>query len=477
MQGEMAGEGTENSMILQSRLTSGDTPVEGDVPGSPGVGSFEVSMDPGFGDSFRTEWVQAVPEQDYVIKTRITGLQAGTRYYYRLLYGRDTTAVGKGEVCAFRTLPGKDRVDEVSFVVVTGMNYEYFHYGRNRSRTSGIPQGDSTAYLGKDKDLGYPALETILAMEPDFFVGTGDNVYYDVPFLPNHRRAMTEAELRKKWHEQFVQPRFVRLFSRVPTYWEKDDHDYRYNDSDPYGPLSRERDKPNGHLPTHELGIRVFREQVPVVDATDGDQPTYRTYRMSRLLQIWFVEGRDYRSPNRMPDGPCKTIWGAEQKAWLERTLLDSDALFKILVSPTPIVGPDHGSKRDNHANPRGFRHEGQAFLDWLSRHGLLDGHFYVVCGDRHWQYHSVHPSGLEEFSCGALVDANSIPGKRPGDPKSTDPESQVKQLYIYEQPTGGFLKVTIGAEGEANRATAEFSFFDEKGRLLYTHTKLGSYR
>ncbi|MDP6779686.1 MAG: PhoD-like phosphatase N-terminal domain-containing protein, partial [Candidatus Latescibacteria bacterium] len=84
-------------MILQSRLTSGDTPVQGDVPGCPGVGCFEVSTGPDFEGSFRTEWMEAVPELDYILKTRVTGLEAGTRYYYRLLYGRDTTSVEMGE--------------------------------------------------------------------------------------------------------------------------------------------------------------------------------------------------------------------------------------------------------------------------------------------------------------------------------------------------------------------------------------------
>ena len=45
-----------------------------------------------------------------------------------------------------------------------------------------------------------------------------------------------------------------------------------------------------------------------------GEQ-TYRTFRWGKDLQIWLVEGRDFRSPNNMPDGPDKTIWGAEQKA------------------------------------------------------------------------------------------------------------------------------------------------------------------
>jgi phosphodiesterase/alkaline phosphatase D-like protein len=81
----------------------------------------------------------------------------------------------------------------------------------------------------------------------------------------------------------------------------------------------------SGFLPTHEQGIAMFLEQMPVVDP--ATQPGhYRTHRVSRDLQIWFVEGRDYRDPNDMPDGPQKSIWGAEQKAWLKQTLLDSDA-------------------------------------------------------------------------------------------------------------------------------------------------------
>jgi alkaline phosphatase D len=60
-----------------------------------------------------------------------------------------------------------------------------------------------------DKDLGYPALETILGMNPDFFVGTGDNVYYDAYPIPYR----AQSELRSGWHQQLVQPRFLSLFS------------------------------------------------------------------------------------------------------------------------------------------------------------------------------------------------------------------------------------------------------------------------
>src|SRR6185436_6509670 len=82
-------------------------------------------------------------------------------------------------------------------------------------------------------------------------------------------------------------------------------------------------------------GLGIFREQVPM-----GER-TYRTFRWGKGVQVWFVEGRDFRSPNTMKDGPTKTIWGKEQKQWVFDTLRKSDADFKILISPTPLVGPD----------------------------------------------------------------------------------------------------------------------------------------
>lgn len=94
------------------------------------------------------------------------------------------------------------------------------------------------------------------------------------------------------------------------------------------------------------------------------------------------------------------------------------------------------------------------------------------MCGDRHWQYHSIHPAGVEEFACGALVDANSRPGRKPGDPKSTDPDAQIKQPYLQDPPSGGFLLVRCSpAEGDMPARLA-LEFYDEHGELLYREVK-----
>jgi len=464
-QGEMAGRVTETSAILQSRLTQGAALIDGDLPGSPGVARFEIADNPEFERSRTTRWIEASPDYDYIVKVEVTGLRPSTQYYYRLLYGPERDNIEKGRTCSFRTLGGKNAVQETKFAVVTGMNYFFFHEGPYK------PEG---AYQGDDKHLGYPALEALRKLKPDFFVGTGDTVYFDHPAKSGGSnrwtgtawsdRAKTETEMRRKYHEQFVQPRYAALFAEVPTYWEVDDHDYRYNDCDNTG----------NQMPTPEMGRRNFREQLPVVDPANPTGLTYATFRVSRDLQIWLVEGRCYRSPNKMPDGPDKTIWGQTQKQWLKDTLLASDATFKILISPTPLVGPDDRSKRDNHTNPGGFHHEAQEFFDWLKQNGFLEKNFYILCGDRHWQYHAKHPSGFEEFSCGALVDANSRLGVKAGSPKSTDPEGKIQQYYcqLEGEPSAGFLTVTVSPNKDG--AEALFKFYDEHGNLAYSHTKDG---
>ena len=454
-QGEIAGEVTTNSVILQSRLTASERLVEGDLPGAPGFARFEVSTISDFGSSVVTEWMAATANSDYVVKTRVGQLQADTLYFYRLIFGLDRTDTKAGQTRTFRTLAGADIAREVKFTVVTGLNYNAFFHGPR-------------AYSGPDKDLGYPALKTMLDMRPDFFVATGDNVYYDSG-ADGH--AQTPTQLRKKWHEQLAQPRMIDFFAAVPTYWEKDDHDYRYNDAD----------NTTQRAPLPQLGAQIFLEQVPVWDMSEPNPRTYRTHRVTKDLQIWLTEGREYRSPNTMPDGADKTMWGVEQREWLKRTLLESDATFKILISPTPFIGPDDAwccgpsavpprpPKNDNHSDEGGFMHERDDFFRWVLANDLLEENFYIIVGDRHWQYHSVHQTGIEEFSTGAIIDANSRPGRKPGDPFSSDPDARIDQRYTYDEPTGGFLHVTITA---APGPVAVFRFYDEYGKLLYEERK-----
>jgi alkaline phosphatase D len=196
---------------------------------------------------------------------------------------------------------------------------------------------------------------------------------------------------------------------------------------------------------TFAEGQRIFLEQTPI------EGRTYRTFRWGKSLQIWLLEGRDFRSPNDAPDGPSKTILGPEQKAWLKSTLDQSDADWRIIISPTPWVGPDRPDKADNYANTA-FATEGKEMRAWASQKKNV----VVICGDRHWQYHSVDPdTGLHEFSTGPASDSHA--GGSPGEDK---------RYHRFHRVAGGFLSVS--AEPSAAGSRLVLRHHDVKGAVVY---------
>jgi alkaline phosphatase/alkaline phosphatase D len=411
-----------------------------DIPGGIGVVSFEWSENPEFNGAKQTPWMEATAERDCIVRASITDLKPGTEYFYRPIFGRTMILTEHGPVCRFKTLPGSESSATVRFVMGSCMNSNKFLFGK-KAKASGPMSATE-----EDKRLGFPSFKAIADLKPDFFIGTGDIVYYDNEL---NGPAQTLTELRQCWHEQFRFERLKSVFNNTASYWSKDDHDFRFNDSD----LLTSR------LPLPQIGIELFREQMPIHPFDDSKAPTYRTHRLNRYVQLWFSEGRDYRSPNKMSDRPDKSLWGIEQREWLMKTIKESDAKWKILISPTPMVGPDDASKTDNHTNLGGFRHEAVSFFEWLKNNRIEN--FMTFCGDRHWQYHSRHPLGVEEFACGALNDENSRMGVPPGSKKGTDPEAKIEQLYTYQEPTGGFLYVTADK-------ILHIEFRDDRGKLMY---------
>ena len=278
---------------------------------------------------------------------------------------------------------------------------------------------------------------------PQFLLSCGDNVYYD----NEDPIANRESVARYHWQRMYSLPTLVDCLRHVGGYWQKDDHDVLSDDAWPT--LDDRKMKPL----TFAQGQRIFREQVP---APAANSPLYRTVRIGRDLELWLPESRDYRSANTDPDGPQKTIWGAEQKRWLMTSLKASSATWKVLVNPNPIVGPDRKAKNDNHSNA-GFAHESQEIRAFLKSN--FDGNVISVCGDRHWQYHSVDPeTGLQEFACGAASDLHA--GGTPG----LDPIR-----HKFHRVLGGYLSMAVAREGSA--CSLRLRHRDVRGATVHEHT------
>ncbi len=385
--------------------------MEGAVPGTTGSVRLRYWPQTRRAAATTTDWQAVATNHNYTHQFALSDLTSGTRYTVIAEARPEAT----GEISStvqgsFVTAPTNDVAAPVRFSVVTGQDY---------------PRRDDPAN-------GHQIYPRMQELGVDFFVHTGDIEYYDKaqPFADNVELA------RFKWNRIYAMP-FQRAFhNHTASYFIKDDHDTLKNDCWPgqsYGDL------------TWEQGLALFPEQVPM------GTKTYRTIRWGKDLQIWLVEGRDFRSPNTAPDGPEKTIWGTEQKQWFFDTVKASDAAFRILISPTPLVGPDRDNKKDNHANT-GFTHEGNELRDFIGQQKNM----FVVCGDRHWQYVSVDPaSGVREYSCGPTTNKHA----------SGFSERNRSDMHRYLNIVGGFLRVEV--KRDQGNPVAIFRHHSFTGKVL----------
>jgi len=338
------------------------------------------------------------------------------KHYEFKIEARNSSEESSSEIIGrFKTAPMASQEEPVSFIVSTCQAIRSIDSGQE----------------------GHVSYKQMLEFDPDFFVHTGDILYYD---KAPHSKTVEQA--RAKWGLMFSYGHNRKFHRYVGSYFMKDDHDTLRDDAYPgmnYGDL------------TFNDGLALFREQVPM------NEKTYRTVRWGRDVQVWMLEGRDYRSKNTKKDGPNKTILGKEQKEWLKKTVKESSAKFKFIISPGPIVGPDKKGKKDNHSN-RAFQNEGQELRDFIA----AQKNTFVICGDRHWQYCSKDPkTGVLELGCGPISTQNTF-GGNPG---------ENADFHRYFGAYGGFLAITV----EAGQAKAEWymsDLLDNEGKPKIGHTE-----
>jgi len=406
---------TNRDSIHAAQIPEGFTidEMEGACPGAPGEVKLTYFPESNPGKEVETGWISVDPGQDFTAQWRLDDLIANTNYEVIIVARADA----KSEISAtisgkFFTPPDAVTEKDIRFCVVTCHDY----------------------LRRDDPENGHKIYPAMQKLNPDFYLHAGDIEYYDKPFP----YAMTEELMRFKWNRLFALPFQRDFFTKTTTYFMKDDHDVLSNDAYPgmtYGTVSYKR------------GLDIFdKEQFPASDEL------YRTIRWGKDLQIWIVEGRNYRSKNTDPDGPGKTIWGQKQKEWVFKTINESNATFKVLMTSSPILGPDRKNKSDNYSNSN-FKHEGDEIRAFLNQHENL----FICNGDRHWQY-VTHPEGtnLWEFSAGAGANGHA------GGWKQEDLRPEHRFLLVK----GGFLSGSVVRKDGV--PTLRFQHHDVNGQVMH---------
>jgi len=133
----------------------------------------------------------------------LVDLQPGSQYAIEVEYGARKNQDSQTLTGTFGTAPAGDVEASVTFTVVTGQRYP-----------------------DRDSDDGFKIYGQMQSMDPDFFVHTGDILYYD-------QFAKTAALANWHWQRIYSLNSLTEFHRSVASYFMKDDHDTLVNDSWP----------------------------------------------------------------------------------------------------------------------------------------------------------------------------------------------------------------------------------------------------
>jgi alkaline phosphatase D len=374
-------------------------------------------------------------EDDLTGKTRLTELASATRYRYRVTQG---TAAAEGE---FVTAPAATEPARVRFL------------------WSGDLGGGGFC---RPAEGGFKIFPTMLRYPADFFLFVGDTVYTDVPCgkpgtAPGADfKALTLPQYRVRTRHNREDAGFQALLRRMSVYAIWDDHEVRNDFAGSVEPL----------MP---LGRQAFLEYWPIMPPDEEPGRLYRRFRWGRLLELFILDTRQYRSENAQPDGPGKTMLGTAQRRWLVDAVTSSTATWKIVVSSVTLSVPTgRPERRDgwSGANVLGFPQDGAGFaterdaiLKLFRRHSVRNL-IFIAADVHHAELIRHHPHlewSFHEFIAGPL--SASV-----GKPRPLDIGLNPRTLFAR----GGVLNF---GEVTVEPSVLTVRLIDETNSVMFSHT------
>lgn len=271
------------------------------------------------------------PERDLTGKVRLTGLPAGADLTYRVRFADldDPSLVSAPEAGRLRTAPARHPRD-VRFVWSADL----------------AGQG-----WGINPDIGgYRIFRTMAALDPDFFLFSGDSWYADNPIqasvtLPDGRIwrnvtadekakvAETLAEFRGQ-HKYNLRDDALRAFAAaVPQLNQWDDHEVLNN----WYPGEILDDARYTEKRVDVLAARARQALFEFQPISTTDQ-VYRSIRYGPHLEVFVLDMRTYKDANGPNDAPAGQVLGERQLRWLQCGLASSTATWKVIANTLPLA-------------------------------------------------------------------------------------------------------------------------------------------
>jgi alkaline phosphatase D len=314
--GVASGDPRPHGVVLWTRLAP--VPLEGG--GMPEVDvpvDWEVARDERFRRVVRSGTATASPRWGHSVHVDVERLEPGEWYHYRFRVGDEVSPVART-----RTAPDEGRGSELRFLFASCQNWQSGLWGA----WAHAPEED-----------------------PDLVVHLGDYIYEGGPSTSDVRshngpEIRTLADYRNRYGLYKGDPALQAIHATCPWVVTWDDHEVENN----YAGLLPQDPAEAAEFPARRAAAyQAWWEHQPVrlPPPTGPDLRIYRSVTWGRLARFHVLDTRQYRvdQPCGVPadfgpdcpdrTAPDRTLLGAEQEAWLGRSLRRSEATWDVLAN------------------------------------------------------------------------------------------------------------------------------------------------
>ena len=318
--GVASGDPLADRVILWTRLTTASTTAI--------TVAWQVARDEGFAGLVASGTSTTDSARDWTVKVDATGLEAGTRYFYRFVVGNQVSPVGRT-----KTLP-TGAVASVRLAVFSCSNYPagYFHAYAEAARTDRL---DASVHLG------------------DYLYEYARNGYASANAAALGRLSDPDSELftladyRRRYAQYRTDPDLQALHAAAPMIAVWDDHEIA-NDAWRNGAENHQASE-GSFTARRDAAVRVWHEWMPVRTGSDP-LVIYRSFDFGTLLSLHMLDTRlvgrdeqlDYATFTSASGfnaagfaaaigNPSRELLGAAQTQWLQARLAASPATWHVV--------------------------------------------------------------------------------------------------------------------------------------------------
>jgi alkaline phosphatase D len=384
--GVASGTPTASSVVLWTRLCP-DALHDGGMGVQQVALRWEVAADEAFANVVRRgEWM-AMAGRAHSAHVAVDGLSPDRWYWYRFVAGNEVSPTGRT-----RTLPAAGaEPSRLRFALASCQHYEYGYFS---------------------------AYQHMREEDPDLVFFVGDYIYEysaDAGRVRAHStpEPRTLADYRTRHAQYHLDPDLQAMRRAVPWCMTIDDHEVM---NDWAGDTGEDLD-PN-FIQRRADALQAYFEHVPLpMEALLADRrlALYRSLDFGNTARFHVLDDRQYRDAEACPRpgmggssyvtdaacperrNPARTLLGAAQERWLDRSLAESRARWNVIVQQTlmsELRDPENDGMHYWTDAWDGYPAARQHVLDGLARHRVRNP--IVIGGD----YHSTFVSNVKaDFS------------------------------------------------------------------------------